>query len=499
MYSIVIPTLDEELNLKKLLPELAKLNPGEILICDNGSKDRTIEIAQQYPNVVVKSGKGSVGQAVLRGLRHAKHRFIIVMDADLSHPPKAIPQILEALHEHDMVVASRYRDGESHDSHKNVLISRVGNIMAFPLAPSLSDRMSGFWGVRKEIIRQGNHNGVRPTAKPMLEYYIKGNPSSVVEVGYVFDPRHDGISKIGRGWSLSKTFFDTTRLYGRKFNKPLKFVTVSGIGIGVNLGTLFFLTEVAGLWYGASACFAVAVAVTWNFAMHSLWTFGNCRSLEDFWNLGHKVDDGDFEWWEWHGPNPVKRWWKHRVAELTLQLAAENRYRDYQDILVLGCGSSPAFNFYHCNKVGVDINAHKASYLDDHSTGNVFKGDITKPLDLPKEVPGQYDIILCNEVMEHLNSVTLGSVVGNISKLLAPRGRAIISVPDESTSRIGKWIERIFHKDIHVPITMQKIKILMAREGLIETGRSNHLWVKVVRFERISDVSGFHTTADSRD
>lgn len=482
-FSIVIPTLNEESNLRALLPALQKFDPGEIILCDNGSNDGTIELAQQYSKVVVSSGSGSVGDAVLRGLRVARSRYIIVMDGDYSHPPRAIPEMLEALQEHDMVVASRYRNGETHDTTKNVLISRIGNLITLPLAPGMSDRMSGFWGVREEVVQEGNLNGACPTAKPMLEYYVKGHPSSVAEVPYAFSPRRSGASKIARGWSIPRTALHLARLYGHKFNRIIKFITVSGLGIVINLGTLFFLTEVVGLWYGISACVAIAVGVTWNFSMHTLWTFGGCRSLEDFWNLGHKVEEADFEWWEWHGPNPVKRWWKRRVAELTLQLAIEDK-STHNNILVLGCGSSPSFNFYHCHKVGVDINLGKVEYLKDHSVGEVFCGDVTQPLVLPKGSPEEYDIIICNEVMEHLNSVTLKSVVSNISRFLAPGGRAIISVPDESSSKIGKWIERILHHDIHVPITMQKIKALMTREGLVETGRHNHLWVQIRRFER---------------
>lgn len=492
-FSIVIPTLGEESNLRVLLPALQKLRPSEIIVCDNGSQDRTVELAQQYPNVKVSKGMGSVGDAVLRGLRIAitSSRYIIVMDADGSHPPNAIPKMLDALQEHDMVVASRYKGGDTYDTAKNVLISRVGNLITSPLAPGISDRMSGFWGVRKEVVQEGNRNGVRPTAKLMLEYYIKGRPSSVAEVSYTFNPRWSGVSKIKRGWALPRTALHLTRLYNHKFNRIIKFVSVSGLGIAINLGTLFFMTEVIGIWYGLSACIAIAVGVTWNFSMHTLWTFGKCNSLMDFWNLGHKVEEADFEWWEWHGPNPVKRWWKRRVAELTLQLAIENKAA-YRSVLILGCGSSPSFNYYHCSKVGIDINSGKVKYLDDHSVGEVFCGDITMPLVLPPRVPQEYDIVICNEVMEHLNSVTLGSVVNNISNLLAPGGRVVISVPDESSSKVGKWTERILHGDIHVPITMHKIKALMAQKGLVETGRHNHLWVQIRRFEkrRLSDQYG---------
>jgi len=484
--TIVIPTLNEAGNIGVLLDQLHVVNPNvEILVCDNGSTDGTPDIATKK-GATVCPGTGLVGDAVLRGLQAASRKNVIVMDADFSHSPNAIPAMVDALKEHDFVVASRYtKSSQSEDTLKNRIISHIGNLIALTLAPSMTDRMSGFWGARREVLETGFQNGVRPTAKSMLEFYVKGKPSSYAEVGFTFNPRVNGTSKIGRSWSLWRSTTDVLKLNLHQYASIVKFLTVSGIGIGVNLGTLLILTEVVGLWYFLSATLAVGAAVTWNFTMHSMWTFGKCKSLFDFWNLGHNVDDDDFEWWEYLGPHPVKRWWKRRVAQITHDLVAKYPLEKSR-ILILGCGSSPSINLYHCQRVGVDISKAKIDFLQNHTEATLLLRDVTKPLNLPPQVPGTYDIIICNEVIEHLSSQGLQGVVDNIRKLVSHDGKVIVSIPDESSSLVGKWAERIMHNDIHTPVTMTMVAEAMAAIGFKETGRDNHLWVQIARFERQS-------------
>ena len=477
-YSVVIPTLNERKNLEKLLPSI--LGSGvEVLVCDNGSTDGTVEVAQRL-GARTCIGSGSVGEAVLRGIRYASCNRIIVMDGDLSHPVGAVGHLANALVEHDLVVGSRCADGGySRDSFRNRVISWIGNVVGMGLAPGVRDRMSGFWGMKREL--RDRVVGARPTAKPMLEFLVRGGPSSMAEIGYGFSPRSCGTSKIGRSWSLWETFFDLGRLYTVKYGKVLKFGTVSGIGLGINLGLLFFLTEVVGLWYGASAGIAVVSALIWNFTMHNLWTWGKCKSLEDLWNLGHKVEDGNFEWWEWYGPNPVKRWWKHGVANKTKSLVGNH---EDKRILVLGCGSSPSMNLYHCEKVGVELVREKAEFLRNHSDATIFTRDITKPLVFDGS-DRKFDIILCNEVLEHLSTTDLQVVVRNMEKLLSPTGSIIVSIPDYA-SRVGNFIERVMHSDMHNPITSALVRSMFRDRGYTCTGKSSHMWVVVQRFERVA-------------
>ena len=171
-----------------------------------------------------------------------------------------------------MVVGSRcLKEGGSRDTFKNRFISKVFNWLALPLAPRVRDRASGFWCIQKNLI----DIPIRDTVKPVLEYIVRGKLKSVIEIPYVFSPRKLGSTKHNRSTLVVKTFWDLLMLYLYKFKRPLKFLTVGGVGVGVNLGLLAFLTEVVHVWYIASAVVGILIATAWNYVMNNYWTFEN--------------------------------------------------------------------------------------------------------------------------------------------------------------------------------------------------------------------------------
>jgi hypothetical protein len=105
--SIVIPTYREAENLPVLVPRLAGvlaqagLN-SEILVIDDDSQDGTEmlckELATTYPvRLIVRTAERGLASAVLRGFHEAHCEILIVMDADLSHPPEKVPELFHAL------------------------------------------------------------------------------------------------------------------------------------------------------------------------------------------------------------------------------------------------------------------------------------------------------------------------------------------------------------------------------------------------------------------
>ena len=120
---IVIPTYNEANNLPGLVAELTALAiPGlSLLIVDDNSPDGTGQIADQLserlPGVLAalhRQEKDGLGRAYLAGFRRALAAgadYVIQMDADFSHPPTAIPTMLELIQEYDVVVGSRYVPG----------------------------------------------------------------------------------------------------------------------------------------------------------------------------------------------------------------------------------------------------------------------------------------------------------------------------------------------------------------------------------------------------
>jgi len=282
-YTVVIPTLNEADNLKLLLPEISNENCS-IIVCDNGSTDNTVDVATSL-GAAVSHGRGTVVDAILRGLAAAGPGPVVVMDADLSHPPELVTELVDGLFGgRRLAIGSRW---QNYDGTKNRLISKVGNLLCWGLCPKVQDRMSGYFCVRKTSLDGIGVNGNfdRSTTKPMLEILVKSgayDAGEFVEIPYAFKPRLKGKSKLGRGLNLFTTLRHVAKLYIYKYRKMLKFLLVGGVGIGVNLGLLAFFTEVAGIWYMLSAVLGILIATMWNFAMNNLWTFGD-RNLKEVW------------------------------------------------------------------------------------------------------------------------------------------------------------------------------------------------------------------------
>jgi dolichol-phosphate mannosyltransferase len=120
---VVIPTYNEADNLPSLVAELMTLDtPGlGVLVVDDNSPDGTGRVAeglaQRFPGRVSvhhRPGKAGLGRAYLDGFDQALQagaEYIIQMDADFSHPPAAIPLLLEQIQQYDVVVGSRYVPG----------------------------------------------------------------------------------------------------------------------------------------------------------------------------------------------------------------------------------------------------------------------------------------------------------------------------------------------------------------------------------------------------
>jgi dolichol-phosphate mannosyltransferase len=140
-----------------------------------------------------------LSSAVVRGLKVARGDVLLVMDADLSHPPEKIPELLEALDdlEVDFVIGSRYVTGGGMDESWGLIHwwnSRVATWMARPFT-SASDPMAGFFALRRptfEAARELNPVGY----KIGLELIVKCGCKQICEVPIQFANRLHGESKL---------------------------------------------------------------------------------------------------------------------------------------------------------------------------------------------------------------------------------------------------------------------------------------------------------------
>jgi dolichol-phosphate mannosyltransferase len=223
--------------------------------------------------VLRKSDRG-LSQAVLEGLRQAKGDVLVCMDADLSHPPEAIPRMLEKLAAGaDFVIGSRYTDGGSTADDWGFLRwlnSRVATWLARPLT-HVSDPMSGFFALRRSTFEAGS--AMNPVGyKIGLELVVKCRCERVVEVPIHFADRRFGESKLTIAQQLLY-LRHLWRLYTFKFGlwTPLvQFVVIGVIGTLVNLLLLTALVAGGSAPPGAVA-FSILGAMAANFVLSRRW------------------------------------------------------------------------------------------------------------------------------------------------------------------------------------------------------------------------------------
>jgi len=295
LVSIIVPTYNERENLPVLVERIDKVLRDkynyEVIVVDDNSPDGTWEVAlglslKGYPvKLIRRPGKLGLGTAVLDGLRKASGVYIVVMDADLQHPPEVLPKLLDkALKEKaDIVVASRYTQGGRVEGWGFIrkIISKGATLIAkilLPQARRTSDPMSGYFLFRREIVEGIELNPLG--YKILLEILVKAKYSKIVDVPYVFRRRLYGESKLGIGemWKYIKHVLRLSEY------RPIKFAIVGASGVIVNEGVLY-LTLNTGFNEAVAGIIAIEASILSNFTLNDLWTFRSRRRGSLLWRL----------------------------------------------------------------------------------------------------------------------------------------------------------------------------------------------------------------------
>ncbi len=204
--SLVVATYNEASNLPELVDGLCAAFArtgiaGEIIVVDDNSPDGTgrvaDDLAARYPlRVVHRPRKMGLASAVVDGFAVAKGDLLGVIDADLSHPPSLVPEMVKAIVERgaDLAVASRHVPGGGvKDWPKSrEYISAFANLLARPCT-GIHDATSGFFLMRRSMVEGVAVNPIG--FKIGLEFYVKGRYRRYEEVPYVFTDRRHGKSK----------------------------------------------------------------------------------------------------------------------------------------------------------------------------------------------------------------------------------------------------------------------------------------------------------------
>ena len=207
--TVVVPTYNEALNVETLARRLfAAVDPAaaELLIVDDNSPDGTAAVAERLAaelpvRCLVRRDERGLATAVLAGLRDSRGDIVVVMDADLSHPPEAVPSLVAALADPqvEMALGSRFVAGGHIDQgwpwHRRML-SWGGRLLARPLC-SVRDLASGFFAMRRQQI---HFERLAPVGyKIALELIVRHGWRHVVEVPITFADRAAGQTKLTFG------------------------------------------------------------------------------------------------------------------------------------------------------------------------------------------------------------------------------------------------------------------------------------------------------------
>jgi len=206
--TLILAVLNERSTLPVLVDNFLQARPSgaEVVVVDDGSTDGTREwlqqVSQSDPRIraLYNPAAQTLTAAQCQGIRAAKGDFVVVMDADLQHPPELVCQLVNELRNGaDLVVASRYTTGGEVVSRSDIraIISFGAEWAARFMLPSsrrVMDPMSGFFAFRRSAYRDldPRYRGF----KLLLYLLAMCQNRRVVEIPYVFQPRDNGSSKI---------------------------------------------------------------------------------------------------------------------------------------------------------------------------------------------------------------------------------------------------------------------------------------------------------------
>ncbi len=205
MLSILIPTYNERANILPLVRAIEESvkEEHEIIIIDDNSPDDTagevMKAKEQFKSIklVKRAGRLGLTGAVRAGLLESRGDRIVVMDADLSHPPQSLPRMSAMLDDADIVVGSRLMKGgevENWPIHRK-LISDAARILAVIfINPRCSDPLSGFFAVRRKVMLSTRFR--TKGYKLLLNIIADNRDARVSEVPYKFKDRVAGKTKL---------------------------------------------------------------------------------------------------------------------------------------------------------------------------------------------------------------------------------------------------------------------------------------------------------------
>jgi dolichol-phosphate mannosyltransferase len=297
--SLVVPTFNEAANIDELLSRicaaLPKDLPVEVLFVDDSTDNTPEVIADAALRCAVPvavhhraEAKGGLGGAVIEGIARTTAPWVVVMDADLQHPPQLVPELIGCGEQSgaELVVASRYADGGSRGGLAGTyrrLVSGSSTALAKAAFPrvlrGISDPMSGFFAIRRTAVDRGlRGEGLRPLGyKILLELAVRCRPNGIAELPYEFGERFAGESKSTLREGLRFLRHLVLLRCSDARARMVVFGLIGASGFLPNLALLWLLIHGTGMHYVPAEVIANQAGLFWNFLLMDSLVYQNHR------------------------------------------------------------------------------------------------------------------------------------------------------------------------------------------------------------------------------
>jgi dolichol-phosphate mannosyltransferase len=317
--SIIIPTFNESQNIINLLKSIfansdsLAIKQLQVIVVDDDSPDGTAKLVERFSKeegtimksndikIIKRQAKEGLSSAILDGLSSASSDIAVVMDADSSHPPELISEMIRQLthkKELNLVIASRYVEGgriEGWSIRRRLISFGAIKVAHYALGiKKVKDPVSGFFAIRRSAIRDIKFDAIG--YKILLEILVKADLRMVIELPYTFKDRKEGSSKLDNR-TIIQYLKACRKLYSykqekenrraaaipqgqedyglRRFVKKAgKFYVVGASGLLVNYGSSLLIGKVLlDMYYLHAAALGIALSILSNFLLNKLWTF----------------------------------------------------------------------------------------------------------------------------------------------------------------------------------------------------------------------------------
>jgi dolichol-phosphate mannosyltransferase len=290
--TVVVPTFNERSNIGSLAERLDRVLSGldwEVIFVDDNSPDgtgdevRAIGAYDRRVRLICRIGRRGLAGAALEGVLAAQGRYVAVMDADLQHDERLLPQMLRALQsgEADLVVGSRYIAGGAAaglSADREVASRFAGTLAKLVLRVPVADPMSGFFMMPTDLAVALAPSLWNSGFKLLMDILLtsKGRVR-VREIPYLFQARLHGSSKLDSSVVFDFLVLLLARATGNILPpRSLGFVFVGSTGVVTHMATLWLLFR-TGFAFPSAQVLATFTAMTGNYILNNALTYRDRR------------------------------------------------------------------------------------------------------------------------------------------------------------------------------------------------------------------------------